>query len=90
MTSIAMYRLLGSTHIGQIVTVSGKRSGTVQRMTGGTAVVILLSAGIPLYAATAVHQLLVAEVESVSAQEIGSRTGDAVGPLAAGVGLAIE
>ena len=90
MTSIAMCRLRGSTHIGQIVTVSGIRSGTGQRMTGETAVVILLSVGIPLSAATAAHQLLVVEVESVSAQETESRTGDAVGPLAAGVGLATE
>lgn len=89
-TSIAMCRQRGSIHTGQIATGSGTRSGTGPRMTGEIAVVILSSVGIPLFAATAALQPLVAAVENVTAQETGSRTDDAVGPLAAGVGRATE
>lgn len=59
-------------------------------MIGEIAVVILSSVGTPLFAATAALQLLVAAVENVSAQETGSRTDDAVVPLAAEVGRATE
>ena len=59
-------------------------------MIGETAVVILLSVGTQSFAATAALQLLVVEVENVSAQEPESRTDDAVDPLAAGVGLTTE
>lgn len=92
MTSIDMCRLLGSIHIGQtaIGTAIGTRSGNGQRMTGETAVAILLFVEIPLSVATVALQLLVAAVENVSAQGTESRTGDAVGPLAAEVGLDTE
>lgn len=85
-----MCRQRGLIHTGQIVTGTGTRSGIGQKTTGETAVVILSSVGTPLSAVIVALQLLVAAVGSGSAQETESRIDDAVGPLGAGVGLAIE
>lgn len=90
-TSIAMCRQRESTHTDQIATGTAIRSGTGQKMIGETVVVTLPYVGTPLFPATTAPQLLlVAAVESVSARETGSRTDDAAGPPAAGVGPATE
>lgn len=85
-----MCRQRGLILTGQIVTGTGTRSGIGQKMTGETAVVILSYVGTPLSVVTLALQLLVAAVESGSAPETELRIDDAVGPLGAGVGLAIE
>lgn len=90
MTLIAMCRLRGSIHIGQIANGSGTKIGIGQRTIGETAVVIPLFVGTLLSAAIAVLQLHVVAAESASARGTESRTDDAVGPLAAEAGHVIE